>query len=172
MWQYKGINGSICTPAFGSDSHSQGLPLRNRVSFQTHFLNVWLANGPRPSGCMSPKIIPYTTFFDQAYPTVFDPRDPQGHFSKKYFPAKIVLFVRYLSLESSKSFSSYCDYKSAQRARCESVANHHPYQIHPKQAVPLAPPFPPSRSSPGPPSPPTTMSLAPNPYFAEIRCTR
>ena len=29
-----------------------------------------------------PKIHVIPHFFDQAYPTVFDPRDPQGHFSK------------------------------------------------------------------------------------------
>ena len=60
--------------------------------FQTHFLNVWPANGPRPSGSMCLKYSASPIFFDQATPTVFDARDPQGHFSKKHFPAKIVPF--------------------------------------------------------------------------------
>ena len=34
----------------------------------------------------------------------FDPTFSYEHFSKKYFLAKNVLFVRYLSLKSSKSF--------------------------------------------------------------------
>jgi len=69
---------------------------------QTHFLNVWPCKPPSPEWLYVEQIV--TTihhFFD---PTFSDPHGPYEHFSKKYFLAKNVLFVRYLSLKSSKSF--------------------------------------------------------------------
>ena len=101
-----GASAGRCLWAFSSSFRFKKLVFN---LFQTHFLNVWRRKWPSPSGSMCPKFGPIPTFFDQATPTVFDPRDPQAHFSKKYSPAKIVLFVRYLarylSLKSPKSFS-------------------------------------------------------------------
>ena len=57
-------------------------------------------------------------------------------------------------MKSPSPFHSYGDYKSAQRARCESVANHHPNHL--KQAVPLVPPS--SQASVSLPARPTTTN--------------